>query len=178
MENLARQLPVVHRNPPIGEPPATYGGVGWSAGYAEDYDREYCVDLVQLSAFLHATQPEVAEAVSIDTDGPTRRKFLARLQGEVEDTELVLWDTTTLTDGNYDLQLIIEREDEEPLVYNILGLRVRNYSLIETNTPAPTNTAAPDEAATSIPTITPAPTQVRPTPTPLPPVTATGGWSP
>ena len=67
----------------VGEPAAAYGGVGWSCGNAHDYDREYCVDLVQLSAFLHATQPEVAEAVSIDTDGPTRRKFLARLQGEI-----------------------------------------------------------------------------------------------
>ncbi len=104
------------------------------------------------------------------TGDPTGSWFeLARLQGEVEDTELVLWDTTTLTDGNYDLQLIIEREDEEPLVYTILGLRVRNYSLIETNTPAPTTNAAPDEAATPVPTFTPAPTQVRPTPTPLPP---------
>jgi type I restriction enzyme R subunit len=65
------------------EPAMGYGGVGWSAGYAHHYDREYCVDLVQLSAFLRATQPELAEAVSIDTDGPTRRKFLARLQGEI-----------------------------------------------------------------------------------------------
>lgn len=67
----------------VAKPPLAYGGVGWSAGDARDYDREYCVDLVQLSAFLQATQPKVAEAVSIDTDGPTRRKFLARLQGEV-----------------------------------------------------------------------------------------------
>jgi type I restriction enzyme R subunit len=71
----------------VGEPAAAYGGVGWSCGNAHDYDREYWVDLVQLSAFLHATQPKVAEAVSIDapleTGGPTRRKFLARLQGEI-----------------------------------------------------------------------------------------------
>ncbi len=30
-----------------GEPPAGYGGVGWSGGNFHDYDREYCVDLVQ-----------------------------------------------------------------------------------------------------------------------------------
>ena len=29
-----------------GEPAASYGGVGWSAGNPHDYDREYCVDLV------------------------------------------------------------------------------------------------------------------------------------
>ncbi len=61
----------------------THGGTGWIGGDPNDYDREYCVDLVQLSAFLRETQPEGAEALALDEDGPTRRKFLARLQGEV-----------------------------------------------------------------------------------------------
>ena len=60
-----------------------YGGVGWSGGNPHDYDREYCVDLVQLAAFLHATQPEAAESLALNEDGPTRRKFLTRLQGEI-----------------------------------------------------------------------------------------------
>ena len=60
-----------------------YGGVGWSAGDPRDYDRDYCVDLVQLAAFLGATQPDAAEGLSLDVDGPARRKFLARLQGEI-----------------------------------------------------------------------------------------------
>lgn len=60
-----------------------YGGTGWIPGRAEDYDREFCVDLPQLSAFLHATQPKVAEALDLANDSPTRRKFLARLQGEI-----------------------------------------------------------------------------------------------
>jgi len=67
----------------VGEAPVAYGGVGWSCGNAHDHEREYCVDLVQLAAFLHTTQPKVAETVSLDTNGPTRRKFLARLQGEI-----------------------------------------------------------------------------------------------
>ncbi|MBT5270890.1 MAG: hypothetical protein HOL70_15755, partial [Candidatus Marinimicrobia bacterium] len=33
----------------IGEPSSTYGGSGWLPGNPHDYDREYCVDLVQLS---------------------------------------------------------------------------------------------------------------------------------
>jgi len=74
-------------DPPVaagsGEPPAGYGGVGWSGGTWLDYDREYCVDLAQLTAFLRATQPEAAEALALHQDGPTRRRFLARLQGEV-----------------------------------------------------------------------------------------------
>jgi len=67
----------------VAEAPAPYGGVGWLPGDAADYDREYCVDRVHLAAFLRSTQPEVAEALDLDKDSPTRRKFLARLQGEV-----------------------------------------------------------------------------------------------
>ena len=67
----------------VGEPTAGYGGAGWSGGNFHDYDREYCVDLVQLFAFLRTTQPEVAESLELSEDSPTRRKFLARLQGEI-----------------------------------------------------------------------------------------------
>ena len=60
-----------------------YGGVGWSGGSWLEYDREYCVDLVQLAAFFEDTQPDAAESSGLSGDGPTRRRFLARLQGEV-----------------------------------------------------------------------------------------------
>ena len=65
------------------DPSAGYGGAGWSGGNPHDYDREYCVDLVQLGTFLSATQPEAAESLDLDHDSPTRRRFLARLQGEI-----------------------------------------------------------------------------------------------
>jgi type I restriction enzyme R subunit len=55
----------------------------WIPGSVDDYDREYCVDAVQLRAFLEATQPRILEAVRLDVDGPERRRFLARLQGEI-----------------------------------------------------------------------------------------------
>ena len=67
----------------VGEPPRPYGGVGWSPGNHHDYNREYCLDLIQLRTFLHSTQPNSAPALRLDEDCPTRRKFLARLQGEV-----------------------------------------------------------------------------------------------
>ncbi len=66
----------------IHERPAAYGS-GWICGVSGDYDREYCLDLAQLAAFLRITQPEVADALDLGQDGPTRRKFLARLQGEI-----------------------------------------------------------------------------------------------
>ena len=67
----------------MGEPAAGYGGAGWSGGNWLDYDREYCVDCVQLTAFLRATQPDAAESLALTENGPTRRKFFARLQGEI-----------------------------------------------------------------------------------------------
>jgi type I restriction enzyme R subunit len=65
------------------EPALAYGGSGWICADPADYDREYCVDLVQLRAFLRATQSKTVEALDLDQDGPMRRKFLARLQGEI-----------------------------------------------------------------------------------------------
>ena len=67
----------------VGEPPRPYGGVGWSPGNHHDYNREYCVDLVQLRTFLHTTQPNTAPALRLDEDCPTRHKFLTRLQSEI-----------------------------------------------------------------------------------------------
>ena len=66
----------------VRERPSSYSA-GWIQGDPQDYDREYCVDLVQLSAFLQATQPKAAESLDLGQDGPTRRRFLARLQGEI-----------------------------------------------------------------------------------------------
>ncbi len=67
----------------VGESPASYGDLGWSPGNHHDYNRDYCVDLIQLGAFLHVTQPKSAAALRLEEDCPTRRKFLARLQGEI-----------------------------------------------------------------------------------------------
>ena len=67
----------------VGEPSPGYGGVGWSPGNGRDYDREQCLDLVQLRVFSEATQPESAAALRLAEDCPIRRRFLARLQGEI-----------------------------------------------------------------------------------------------
>jgi len=45
----------------VREWPAVYGA-GWTCGVPEDYDREYCVDLAQLSAFLRREVPHAADA--------------------------------------------------------------------------------------------------------------------
>ena len=58
-------------------------GSGWIPGSSHDYDREFCVDLAQLSAFLRDTQPDTADALSLDDDTITRQRFLKRLKGQV-----------------------------------------------------------------------------------------------
>jgi type I restriction enzyme R subunit len=60
---------------PSSEPPppgegiglirARYGGTGWILGQAQDYEREFCVDLPQLRSFLSTTQPQVAEVLDL-----------------------------------------------------------------------------------------------------------------
>ena len=67
----------IHQGRPV------YGSGGWLAGHAHDYNREYAVDLAQLTAFLMETQEAAAMGLDLYNDSPTRQKFLARLQGEV-----------------------------------------------------------------------------------------------
>lgn len=66
-----------------GELLTSYSGTGWILGNPQDYDREYAVDLMQLRIFLTETQKKTAESLELVQDGPIRRKFLARLQGEI-----------------------------------------------------------------------------------------------
>ena len=66
-----------------GEAISPSSGTGWICGAPNDYDREYTVDLAQLLAFLGETQPAAFEGLRLEDNGPARRKFLARLQGEI-----------------------------------------------------------------------------------------------
>ena len=89
----------------MGEAHAGYGGAGWSCASSHDYDREFCVDRVQLAAFLHATQPDAAAALALHEDGPTRRKFLARLQGEISKRGVIDVLRRGVRHGAHDLDL-------------------------------------------------------------------------
>ena len=66
-----------------GDPFEDFGGTGWVLGDVKDYDREYAVDLAQLTEFIYATQKPLVEAFDLENESPTRRSFLARLQGEI-----------------------------------------------------------------------------------------------
>lgn len=73
----------------IAEGEEPYGGAGWFPGRPADYDREYTVDLAQLTAFLQSTQPRLVNALDLVNDSPTHRKFLARLQGEISKNGII-----------------------------------------------------------------------------------------
>ena len=66
------------------------------------------------------------------------------------------WDTSTIPDDTYDIRLTVNFEDKDPMITFIKGVRVRNYSVIETNTPEPTSEISP--TPTSPPEASPTPT--------------------
>ena len=55
----------------------------YERGRPEDYDRDHALDLVKLTAFLNATQPEIVEKLALDQNGAQRQQFLSRLQGDI-----------------------------------------------------------------------------------------------
>src|SRR5262249_12293912 len=69
--------------PPHDTTPPLAGGIGWILGDPTHYLREYAVDITQLRGFLKATQEPLVDQLGLDHEGPTRSKFLARLQGEI-----------------------------------------------------------------------------------------------
>jgi type I restriction enzyme R subunit len=81
------------------------GGTGWLLGDPRHYDRNFCLDLVQLQGFLEATQPAVAEAVQISVDGPTRRQFLNRLEKQIGQRGVVEVLRKGIRHGPHEIQL-------------------------------------------------------------------------
>ena len=89
----------------VREARGPYGGVGWSAGSWLDYDRYHCFDLVQVTAFLRATQPEASESLGLTEESPVRRRFLARLQGEISKRGTIDVLRHGVSHGPHDLKL-------------------------------------------------------------------------
>lgn len=86
----------------------------------------------------------------------------------VNDDILGEWDTSILTDGDYSLRLAVDNGTDQPVIALVEGIRIRNYSPIETDTPAPTSEEI-NVTETIAPTATPAIKETIPaTPTPLP----------
>jgi hypothetical protein len=104
---------------------------------------------------------------------PTGTWFVLQTSGlGVTNEVLAVWDTTSISDGDYDLRLRVSLQDSTFLEASVMGLQVRNYTAPPTPTPEPTSTSTPRIeaptamllAATATPTLPPPGT-----PTPLPP---------
>ena len=87
------------------EPEPFVGLRNWLLGDPGDYDRAWTVDIAQLTAFLAATQPPLSPALGLDADSPTRRKFLARLQGEIAKRGVIDILRNGLKHGPHDITL-------------------------------------------------------------------------
>jgi hypothetical protein len=94
--------------------------------------------------------------------------LIQEIQDPIADDVIAKWDTTIITDGEYTLRLIVITEQDQYASY-VTGLRVRNYTPIETSTPTPISALEPADTLSLIGTPTETSTQVPLTPTPLPP---------
>ena len=82
---------------------------------------------------------------------PTNTWFLIQQSGApVENGLLANWDTSTITDGDYRLRLQVFFKDGQVREVLVDGLRVRNYSPVETSTPVPAGESAVTPQATLI----------------------------
>lgn len=55
----------------------------------------------------------------------------------INNAEMAQWDTTQISDGFYQLRVMVRRSDGTSVEQRVKNLRVRNYTPIETNTPEP-----------------------------------------
>ena len=65
---------------------------------------------------------------------------------------LGVWDTSSISDGNYRLRLTVYYKDSTKAEYFADEIRVRNYSPIETDTPAPGVLTSPTQVTSTKPT--------------------------
>ena len=126
------------------------------------------VVLIQIEA-------DSAQSTSFDIsfayqDGTNPTWFLIAESQQINSSQIqAAWDTTTISDGNYQLRLRVNLKSGLTSEIIATGIRIRNYSIIETSTPSPT----PIVTGTPIPptpTLQNSPTPGIPTPLPANPV--------
>ncbi len=83
---IVRHLAGISEHPPVtantvSEAPAVYAPGGYVLGQASDYNRDVAVDVVQLLAFLQATQPKAVETLDLASGGHQAHPVLAPHSG-------------------------------------------------------------------------------------------------
>lgn len=151
---------------PLTETSTPAPAVGLSAPYTGQA-LQGVIAITGISAIPGFVSAELSFAYAND---PTGTWFLiAESLAAVENGPLAQWDTTTITDGDYQLRLVVRLADGQQRIASVTALRVRNYTAVETETPTPS--ATPQPGNTPVPTTTPTPTltPIPPTATAVPP---------
>jgi hypothetical protein len=95
------------------------------------------------------------------TNDPRNTWFLiAETDKPVNPGKIADWDTSLISDGIYDLRVTVYLSDNTSQSTTVPGVRVRNYSPVETSTPPDPGKLAASQtpAVTVVPTRTPRPT--------------------
>ena len=93
--------------------------------------------------------------------------FLTQSDRPVANGLLAQWDTTRISDGDYRLRLLVTMQDGSQVEAQVTGVRVRNYTPVETATPLPP-TATPLPLQVTAPAVAPGASETLAVPTPTP----------
>jgi len=95
--------------------------------------------VVMIQVELDPTQVSGFELDYAYQDGASPTWFLISESQAIDSAQiLAAWDTTTISDGDYQLRIRVILKNGLFHETSVPGLRIRNYSTIETSTPSPT----------------------------------------
>lgn len=124
-------------------------------------DGQVVTGIVEVRGSVPDDDFEYAELAYAFGDGATSNWFtIQRLDQPLHDATLGYWDTTTISDGLFRLKLVVYRRSGETQEVIVEGIRVANYTHIETPTPnaAVENTPTAEVNPTTSVAESPAPT--------------------
>lgn len=81
--------------------------------------------------------------------------LITKLEQPVENGQLARWDTTTITDGEYQLKLVMYKKDGSSEQVTVAPIYVRNYSIEPTTVAAPTSDVPAGDGVKSPTTVGP-----------------------
>jgi hypothetical protein len=72
------------------------------------------------------------------TEDPTQTWFMIQQSSiPIQDGVLAVWDTSSISDGNYDLRLLVFKTDGSRSEVPVVGLRLQNYASLDGSAPSP-----------------------------------------
>jgi hypothetical protein len=125
----------------------------------------------QVSIIAHTAIEDFATAeISFAYDSADNPAWfpIATMNTPIENGEIAVWDTTTISDGDYRLRLLVTRTDGTSAEVMVDHLYVRNYSPIGTTIPQQTTQELASDPGLANPQPSATPQLALPTPVTLP----------